>query len=175
MSGKKKDKKKGVGAYTDLFHIYPADGKVNSKRGDLPLGYVDKAQKASIFTSNNGSMIGPCKNKKAPKGTCFEVADALKGDLARSYFYMSMFYRGSWKHAIDTAGVNGAYLKPWMEEDLRFWHKGDPVDKFEQARNESIFKTWQGNRNPFIDRPEYVDAIETFGEPAKPAAAKAKP
>ncbi len=38
------------------------------------------------------------------------------------------------------------------------WHKEDPVDDFERNRNEVIYEA-QGNRNPFIDKPEYVHLI----------------
>ncbi|MFP4478854.1 MAG: endonuclease [Candidatus Izemoplasmatales bacterium] len=34
----------------------------------------------------------------------------------------------------------------------------DPVDDFELNRNNVIYD-YQGNRNPFIDNPEYVDLI----------------
>jgi endonuclease I len=38
------------------------------------------------------------------------------------------------------------------------WHEDDPVDNFEIQRNNRIY-AYQGNRNPFIDYPEYVDRI----------------
>ena len=124
----------GAGAETDLFNLYPADGSVNSSRGDLPLGYV---QGGVILTSSNGSKIGTCKgNRKA--GRCFEVTDDLKGDLARSYFFLSMAYRGKWKYGDEQVGVNKEYIKPWMEKDLRAWHKSDPVDQLERGRNDEI-------------------------------------
>jgi|GEM_PF-5657365 len=53
-----------------------------------------------------------------------------------------------------------AYLvfEPWMIDLLSAWHVADPVDQKELDRNEAIYGI-QGNRNPFIDHPEYVDAI----------------
>ena len=38
------------------------------------------------------------------------------------------------------------------------WHLQDPVDDFEMSRNEVIYGI-QGNRNPFIDHPEYVSIL----------------
>lgn len=38
------------------------------------------------------------------------------------------------------------------------WHSSDPVDSFEINRNNVIY-SYQNNRNPFIDHPEYVAEI----------------
>ena len=35
----------------------------------------------------------------------------------------------------------------------------DPPDAFEKRRNQVIYDTWQHNRNPFIDHPEWVTSI----------------
>ena len=53
---------------------------------------------------------------------------------------------------------------------LLAWHKEDPVSAFEISRNEKIY-TAQGNRNPFIDRPEFVHLIwenKTIADLEKP-------
>lgn len=42
---------------------------------------------------------------------------------------------------------------------LKQWSQQDPPDAFEQRRNERIHASWQGNRNPFIDHPEWVESI----------------
>ena len=42
------------------------------------------------------------------------------------------------------------------------WHEQDPPDAFEENRNEVVYG-YQENRNPFIDHPEWVDAI--WGDP----------
>jgi ribulose kinase len=41
---------------------------------------------------------------------------------------------------------------------LLAWHIEDPVDDFEMYRNQKI-EAFQGNRNPFIDHPEFADKI----------------
>ena len=46
---------------------------------------------------------------------------------------------------------------------LKQWHADDPVDEVEQRRNHIVYGH-QGNRNPFIDNPTWVDAI--FGSPS---------
>jgi hypothetical protein len=44
---------------------------------------------------------------------------------------------------------------------LRQWHADDPVDAREMSRNDVVY-SYQGNRNPFIDHPEWVEML--FGE-----------
>ena len=39
------------------------------------------------------------------------------------------------------------------------WNTEDPVSAFEMRRNDLIHSNWQGNRNPFIDHPEWAAAI----------------
>ena len=38
------------------------------------------------------------------------------------------------------------------------WHLADPVDDEERRRNDIIY-SYQQNRNPFIDHPEFVCLI----------------
>lgn len=38
------------------------------------------------------------------------------------------------------------------------WHQCDPVDSLEIERNDIIY-SFQNNRNPFIDHPEWVELI----------------
>ena len=146
----------GQGAQTDLFELWPSDGYVNSLRANLPLGTVSSPS----YTSTNGCKIGPCTAPGYTSGNCFEPADEFKGDFARSYFYLSTCYAGAWA-CCDTAGTNGSDIKPWMEKLLRGWHASDPVTALEQKFNDAVFQK-QGNRLPFVDHPEWVDAIPDF-------------
>jgi len=42
------------------------------------------------------------------------------------------------------------------------WHLQDPVDDDERARNDAVFG-FQGNRNPFVDHPEWVPILFAGG------------
>lgn len=148
----------GDNAQTDLFELWPSDGYVNGLRGDLPLGSVDV--KTLTYNSTNGCMIGTCAAGSS-YGKCFEVTSKLKGDVARSYFYLSTAYWNSWE-CCDEVAVDGSDMKSWMEDEMRNWHKLDPVDDNEVQRNNVIYNKFQGNRNPFIDYPQWVDAIGDF-------------
>ena len=85
-------------------------------------------------------MVGTCKSDSSA-GKCFEIADNLKGDLARTYFYLSMAYWKTWQ-CCEEAGVNEWDMKKWMEDDMRSWHEGDPVDSMEVSRNDEIYNNW---------------------------------
>lgn len=148
----------GANAQTDLFELWPTDGYVNGLRGNYPFGVVNRAK--VTYNSTIGCLIGTCDNDEYT-GACFEPNDGMKGDLARSYFYLSTTYWNEWS-CCDTDGVNGSDIKPWMETILRQWHAQDPVDDLERSRNDVIYNDWQHNRNPFIDHPEWVEQISDF-------------
>jgi len=139
--------------YTDLFHLYPTDGYVNNKRGNYPFGEVGTA----TWTSTNGSKLG-LSVTTGYSGIVFEPRDDFKGDFARTYFYMATRYYGedgSWPGSPMTTG---AQPKPWALQMLIAWSDADPVSTKETDRNNAVYAI-QGNRNPFIDHPEYVADI----------------
>ena len=45
-----------------------------------------------------------------------------------------------------------------MLSDLYQWHLDDPVENDERERNEVVY-LHQGNRNPFVDHPEWVECL----------------
>ncbi len=139
--------------YTDLHHLIPSDSYVNTMRNNYPYGEVSVAD----WTSQNGSKRGTC-TYPGYTGVAFEPIDAYKGDLARIYFYMAVRYYGEDGSWPGSAMVEGAQLRPWALNMLLEWHAADPVDAVEQARNNAVYAI-QGNRNPFIDDPDYAAAI----------------
>ena len=138
---------------TDLFHLYPTDAWVNQRRANWPYGEVG----SPTWTSQNGSKLGPC-NYPGCSGTVFEPIGAYKGDLARGYFYLLTRYYGITGTWPSPMLMDGEFL-PWAETMLLDWHAQDPVSDKEVARNNIIFTNYQGNRNPYIDHPEWVERI----------------
>jgi endonuclease I len=139
--------------YTDLFHIYPTDGWVNNKRGNLPYGETSSPS----WTSTNGSMVGP-SSVAGYVGAVFEPVDEFKGDLARTFFYMATRYFGEDSQWPGSDMTDGAAPKPWALAMLLAWHRADTVSLKERNRNNEVHK-YQGNRNPFIDNPPYAEKI----------------
>ena len=139
--------------YTDLFHIYPTDGYVNNRRSNHPYGETEHPS----WTSLNGSRVG-ASSVEGYTGTVFEPVDAYKGDLARTYFYMAVRYYTEDSTWPGSDMTSGAEPLPWALDMLLEWHHNDPVSEKETARNEAVYEI-QGNRNPFIDRPEWVEAV----------------
>jgi endonuclease I len=145
---------------TDLFHIMPTDKYVNGKRGNLAYGEISSPSQ----TFSSGSKIGP-NTFGSFSGTVFEPIDEYKGDFARNYFYMVTRYENvisSWPGSGMLDGSSDQCFADWALEMLIEWHANDPVSPKEQNRNNAIYAI-QNNRNPFIDHPEYVNAIYNPG------------
>jgi endonuclease I len=139
--------------YTDLFTLYPCDTHVNGTRGVNPYGETAVPQ----WTSLNGSKVGP-SSIPGYSGTVFEPIDDFKGDLARAYFYFSTRYYSEDAAWPGGPATEGATLRSWALDLFLRWSDEDPVSQKEINRNSAIYAI-QGNRNPFVDRPEFVDLV----------------
>lgn len=139
---------------SDLWIAYPTDYYVNGQRGDFPYGKVANATK----TFTNGSKIGANAYQNAPSSSAFEPIDSFKGDIARSYFYITTRYLGDSATFSDWEMAVKSKLKPWAVQMLLEWHHLDPVSSKEIARNNAVYSI-QHNRNPFIDYPMFADCI----------------
>ena len=127
---------------SDLHHLFPTDSRANSTRGNFEFAEVTKNQNLRNCPE---SKSGPSVTSGG--STYFEPPTKHKGNVARALFYFSVRYKIS--------------ISQDQEEYLRRWNHLDPVDDEEIARNNAIEKI-QGNRNPFIDHPEYADVISNF-------------
>ena len=162
---------KGV-AGTDMFHVYPTDGKVNGMRSNYPYGETSSGTTYGTGRLGNSTLAssytynGNTYTTTSYSGTVFEPADDYKGDLARSYFYMIAFW-GKYKGTNFSQGTYGAVhfnttytsaggygLTAYSIGLLMKWHRQDPVSQKEIDRNNALNNlSGQGNRNPFIDYP----------------------
>lgn len=147
---------------SDIHHIFATDGFVNAKRSSYPYGDVGSAS----FTSTNGSKLGNASAGTGYSGVVFEPIDEFKGDIARAYFYMATRYQDrltAWQtnSTEANAALNGTstqVFESWLLQLLKQWHQLDPVSQKERDRNDAAYQ-YQGNRNPFIDHPQFVTAI----------------
>ena len=140
-------------AYSDLNHLFPADGPTNRAKSNYILDEV-----TGTPSFNNGrSKVGP----SAHASKAFEPHTDYKGDFARAYFYMITCYEHyaqQWR-AESLSMFNketSQVLKDWAKVMLMKWHREDPVSQKEIVRNEAVYG-FQGNRNPFIDFPDLAE------------------
>ena len=159
------------GGGADMHHIRPSEVKMNGDRGNSKYGEVTGGSPIySKTTSGANSKIGGYH-----KGGVFEPLDDAKGDVARILFYVYTHYNTYANvHGTTNGNTNGqteSYFGTLHFTDvisasseaaavqlLLEWNELDPVDEIETKRNEEVYKI-QRNRNPFIDHPEYADAI----------------
>ena len=144
----------------DIYIVVPTDGYVNSKRSAFAFGEVGSA----TYTSNGGYSKLGTSSRSDYSGTVFEPNDQWKGDFARIYFYA----RAKWNSVSMTTSEGSKVfsgsdstnygLTSYAKKLFYEWHKADPVDAWELQRN-SRAESVQGNRNPFIDHPEYADYL----------------
>ena len=137
-----------MGAGTDLHHLRPTDVSVNSSRSNL-----DFDNGGNEHTEAAGNYYD---------ADSWEPRDSVKGDVARMLFYMVVRYEGDSGELdleLNNQVNNGSAPYHGKLSVLLQWHKEDPVDNFERARNEIIYTDYQHNRNPFIDHPEWASAI----------------
>lgn len=172
----------GSSPYTDCHHLRLADPIYNSNRGSRAFGTCNAGCTELVTDVNagegGGSGVYPGNSNwytGSDGGTgTFEAWDHRKGDVARSILYMDIRYEGGTGSSgeqepnltltDDTSLIQGtgsnttgtAYMGRLSV--LLAWHASDPPDDNERRRNEVVF-SYQGNRNPFVDFPEWVDCI----------------
>ncbi|WP_418059535.1 endonuclease [Pimelobacter simplex] len=136
-----------AGPGTDLHHLRPEDVTVNSTRGNKDF-------------DNGGSPVAQCPDCFTDADS-FEPRDAVKGDVARGLMYMAVRYEGGDGFADLELNNTTNGTTPYLGKIsvLLAWSAADPVSNAERARNDLVYDDYQGNRNPFIDHPEYAEQI----------------
>ena len=168
-------------AGTDLHHLIAGDSYVNqSIHNDNPYGFVNVSSGSGnlSYTANNKKGTAMHTSTQDESTMVFEPQDCDKGDIARAIFYMAARYNNySGTDTISkfepflalanyaTASSGKVYstattpVTMGILSDLLAWNKIDPVDEYEIKRNDLIYRNYQGNRNPFIDYPQWADCI----------------
>ena len=136
------------GIESDLFELRPINPSINSARSNDPFGSVGSSGSYGI----NGNYWYP--------------GDTDAGEVARALFYMATRWADSGLTLVNLTGTP-AYgsMQGGDLASLLKWNYTHGVDNFERRRNEYIYSSslnpayYQGNRNPYIDHPEYVWAV----------------
>jgi len=140
-------------AGTDIHHLRPADQSVNTSKGNRDFDWGNEE-----YIDGSGAT-GCYKDDYI-----WEPRDSEKGDVARMIFYMATRYEGE-NGEVNLEIVDYVNTAPNHEplygklSTLLQWHQSDPVNDWERHRNDIIYTSYQHNRNPYIDHPEYVNLI----------------
>ena len=144
-------KSRGVGTSgpdtSDLHQLRPSNPSINSSRSNLNFGGEYGAQSYGRLTDGGVTKWYP--------------GDEDAGMIARQQFYMEVRYDGSDGSTVNlnlgSGNPSGNSLGDL--DRLIEWHYLATPDDFELRRNDVIYDDYQGNRNPFIDRPELVWSV----------------
>ncbi|MFN8730347.1 MAG: endonuclease [Planctomyces sp.] len=128
-------------ARSDLHHLRAATPSANSSRGNSNFGI-------------GGSFWDPNS-----------LGGRDRGRIARAAFYVETRYTG----LTVVNGNPGTSNTLGDRATLIDWHFQEPPDLWERKKNHTIYTSYQFNRNPFIDRPEWVWAIYGTATPGPPA------
>ncbi|MGN1139210.1 MAG: endonuclease I family protein, partial [Ruminococcus sp.] len=143
---------------SDIQHLRPENSAINSTRSNYTFGNVRGVlSDYSTKTYEEKDVL-----YYSPSNDIVEVNDNVKGDIARILLYVYV----RWEEPnlfMDTPnpviGENddqndGTKVIESLDTLLE-WCQIDPVDTWEMSRNDQC-ENLQGNRNVFIDYPEYA-------------------
>jgi len=122
---------------------------VNGARGSLPFDEIPNNEVSKWYIGSTSTTVQPDGDlslySKLKTNVSFEPRDIHKGDLARAAFYFYTMYPDV-----------GNGLSDLGDPELFYkWHSEDPVSATESERN-NLIESYQNNRNPYIDSPEWV-------------------
>lgn len=174
-----------MGPGTDLHQLRATDVDVNSARNHYDFAELDESASGVVLVDETTDCY-VIRYGDEREGL-FEPREEVKGDVARILFYMATRYEGEADDYVNVdlelsnselsiaQTVSGVYGEHGVLDVLLAWHEADPVDALELARNEAIYGI-QGNRNPYIDHPEFVAKIweSTVVEPEVITIAEAR-
>ena len=142
---------------SDLHHLYPCRGNVNSSRGNKPYAEIDDNETDKWWrfdyyeTSIPSQYIDEFSEVDNDNGK-FEPREVVKGNIARGMFYFFTIYNEEADHNFFEE----------QKDFLNLWHKQDPVDDIELARTLSIASYQDDIVNPFVIDSTLVKRIWYF-------------
>ena len=179
------------GGGSDLFHIRPAYGPVNSARSNALFYTFSDEEKASGNLKQTGESGGAYKIWTDSKPSKVEVDPYFLGDVARIIAYIFIHYSAygdynvyysanytpvySLAEAVKASTTHSPYVcgtlnltdilaygsEAECRQKLIEWNRIDPPSKVEKNRNDYV-QSVQGNRNPFIDFPQLMELAFDF-------------
>ena len=165
-------KSRGITMASDDNDTYGAGSDLHNLRACVPEINSDKSNRWFAECTNkhyyNGSWTGSYYAGEDWDAAQFywKPRDEDKGDVARIMFYMTVRYEGENGEPdlelLNYVPSSNSTTDPVyaLFKDLYQWHQDDPVDDFERNRNNVIY-SYQNNRNPFIDNPDWVEKTFT--------------
>ena len=164
--------------YTDTHMLFLSQVEYNAERGNSPYANCPPAASCTVdetllFNGTGGGAVVYPGHHNWFNSNTFEVFDARKGDVARAQLYMAIRYDGG-------GNTRNGQREPDLEltddraliintpsdvfassgfmgllSDLLDWANADPVTTPDILRNDLV-QSFQGNRNPFVDHPEWI-------------------
>ena len=177
------DDNSGNYPYTDCHLLFLCDPSYNSSRSNKPFRTCSASCTERPTVPNNGQGGGTgvypgnsnWTSGSFTQGT-WETWVGRRGDVARALLYADVRYEGGF-HGVtgksepdliltevealiqaSNTGNNESVAYMGMLSVLIQWHWEDPPDALDQFRNDVVY-SYQGNRNPFVDHPEWVDCL----------------
>jgi endonuclease I len=134
---------------SDLFNLRPSLAEGNGARENWNFGGTYGVTPMGLIVQSGDDMWYP--------------GNADAGMIARQEFYMAVRYDGSDASTtnLELASGNPTASTGTLGDLNRLleWHFAAPPDTFERRRNQVIYDQFQHNRDPFIDRPEWVWSV----------------
>lgn len=152
------------GPGSDAHHLRPTETQLNSTRGSKNFDEVAQTS-ANVVKENGSSGYGNSAYGADAlcysSGSFFYPAKGYRGATARILFYMQTRWGDHDQYNLEFVDGAGSSKTIGKISTLLKWHLEEPPTEEEIRRNEAVFGL-QGNRNPFIDHPEYAAQIYCY-------------
>ncbi len=142
-------------AGSDAHHLRPIEQNLNTTRGSRQFGEVPTIASNIVKQAGSTSYENLCY----VADNVFYPGEGYRGATARILMYVETRW-GDEFHLNFVLG-QGKSKTIGDIETLMKWHYQEPPTAEEMRRNEAVYKI-QGNRNPFIDHPEFATKIYCY-------------